>query len=37
MLAGSGLDNFSCGQGIDTVTDYNPQQGDNVESDCENY
>ena len=35
MKGGSGADDFICGEGIDTVLDYNPGQGDTLSNDCE--
>jgi hypothetical protein len=34
--AGAGADVFSCGDGEDTVTDYNEAEGDIATPDCEN-
>lgn len=30
-------DSFSCGSGIDTITDFNPSEGDTKTADCENF
>ena len=35
LQGGDGADSFNCGLGIDTVLDYNPQQGDFITDDCE--
>jgi Ca2+-binding RTX toxin-like protein len=35
LQGGDGADSFNCGLGIDTVLDYNPQQGDVITDDCE--
>ena len=35
LRGGSGADYFNCGPDIDEVKDYNPSQGDIIESNCE--
>jgi hypothetical protein len=30
-------DNFVCGDGIDTIKDFNPDEGDTKTADCENF
>jgi hypothetical protein len=35
MTRGPGANEFVCGDGIDTVLDYNPAKGDIVSNDCE--
>jgi Ca2+-binding RTX toxin-like protein len=35
LKGGPGADEFVCGEGIDTVLDYNPGQGDTLSNDCE--
>ena len=35
LKGGEGADDFVCGEGVDTVLDYNPGQGDTLSSDCE--
>jgi hypothetical protein len=32
-----GADSFSCGSGIDIITDYNAAEGDTKIADCENF
>jgi len=34
LQGGDGADSFNCGLGIDTVLDYNPQQGDTITDVC---
>jgi Ca2+-binding RTX toxin-like protein len=34
---GGGTDFFSCGTGIDTITDFNAAEGDTKTADCENF
>ena len=36
LQGGQGADLFDCGDGLDTVIDCNPSQGDAVSSNCEN-
>ncbi len=36
LKGGPGADEFVCGGGVDTVLDYNPNEGDTISSDCEN-
>jgi subtilisin family serine protease len=37
LTGGPGADDFDCGSGTDTVTDYNPGEGDNLhQTNCEN-
>jgi hypothetical protein len=35
MRGGTGANEFVCGEGVDTVLDYNPSQGDVISNDCE--
>ena len=35
MRGGPGANEFICGDGIDTILDYNPAQGDIISNDCE--
>ena len=35
LMGNKGADYFNCGDGIDEVKDYNPAQGDVIETDCE--
>jgi Ca2+-binding RTX toxin-like protein len=35
MRGGPGANEFVCGDGVDTVLDYNPGKGDTISSDCE--
>ena len=35
LMGNKGADYFNCGEGVDEVKDYNPAQGDIIESDCE--
>ena len=35
MRGGPGANEFICGEGIDTILDYNPAQGDVISNDCE--
>jgi hypothetical protein len=35
-MGGPGADYFDCGDGVDTVIDYNPSQGDILSTNCEN-
>jgi Ca2+-binding RTX toxin-like protein len=35
MRGGPGANEFVCGDGVDTVLDYNPNKGDTISSDCE--
>lgn len=35
MREGTGANEFVCGEGVDTVLDYNPSQGDVISNDCE--
>ena len=35
MRRGHGANEFICGDGIDTILDYNPAQGDIISNDCE--
>jgi Ca2+-binding RTX toxin-like protein len=35
LRGGAGANEFVCGDGVDTVLDYNPAQGDVISSDCE--
>jgi hypothetical protein len=35
MKGGEGANDFICGEGIDTVLDYDPGQGDTLSNDCE--
>ena len=35
MRGGLGANEFVCGEGIDTILDYNPAQGDVISNDCE--
>jgi hypothetical protein len=37
LTGGTGADVFSCGKGEDTITDYNPDEGDVKAADCENF
>ena len=36
-IGGEGADNFVCGDGIDTITDFNESEGDTKTGDCENF
>ena len=36
-IGGEGADNFVCGDGIDTITDFNAAEGDTKTADCENF
>src|ERR671915_44727 len=35
ILSGPGANEFICGDGVDTVLDYKPSQGDVISNDCE--
>jgi len=35
IIGGSGADKFQCGQGIDTITDFNEAEGDKASGNCE--
>ncbi|HJY15783.1 MAG TPA: hypothetical protein VJ225_07090, partial [Nitrososphaeraceae archaeon] len=35
-IGGQGADNFVCGPGTDTITDFNAAEGDTKTADCEN-
>jgi Ca2+-binding RTX toxin-like protein len=35
MRGGPGANEFVCGDGVDTILDYNPAQGDIISNDCE--
>jgi Ca2+-binding RTX toxin-like protein len=35
MQGGEGADQLNCGDGVDTVLDYHPSQGDVINADCE--
>lgn len=35
MEGGSDADQFNCGDGVDTILDYNDAQGDLIPSNCE--
>jgi Ca2+-binding RTX toxin-like protein len=37
LTGGSNADSFSCGPGIDTITDFNAAEGDTKTADCENF
>jgi hypothetical protein len=37
LTGGPGADTFVCGEGVDTVTDYNETEGDTKTQDCENF
>lgn len=36
-IGGEGADHFVCGDGIDTITDFNAAEGDTKTADCENF
>ena len=36
LQGGPGADYFDCGDGVDTVVDYSPTQGDVISVNCEN-
>jgi hypothetical protein len=36
-IGGEGADNFVCGDGIDTIEDFSPDEGDTKTGDCENF
>ena len=36
LTGGPGADEFDCGDGTDTVTDFNEEEGDTAEDNCEN-
>jgi Ca2+-binding RTX toxin-like protein len=35
LKGGAGANEFVCGDGVDTVLNYNPAQGDVISNDCE--
>jgi hypothetical protein len=37
LTGGEGAQRFVCGGGEDTITDYNPAEGDTKTADCENF
>jgi Ca2+-binding RTX toxin-like protein len=37
LTSGDGPTFFSCGSGLDTLTDFNPAEGDTKTADCENF
>ena len=37
LTSDEGPDAFSCGSGIDTITDFNADEGDTKTADCENF
>ena len=37
LTGDGGSDAFSCGSGIDTITDFNADEGDTKTADCENF
>ena len=37
LTGGKGANRFVCGGGNDTITDFNPAEGDTKTADCENF
>ena len=37
LTGGEGANRFVCGEGNDTITDFNPAEGDTKTADCENF
>jgi Ca2+-binding RTX toxin-like protein len=37
LTGGEGANRFVCGEGEDTITDYNEAEGDTKTADCENF
>jgi hypothetical protein len=37
LTGNGGADSFSCGSGVDTITDFNSAEGDTKTADCENF
>lgn len=37
LIGDSGANFFSCGSGIDTITNFNAAEGDTKTADCENF
>ena len=37
LTGGEGANRFVCGGGNDTITDFNPAEGDTKTADCENF